>query len=145
MILLDVRVADTSIGEAAAKGGGEGPQRGFGVGVDRASQEYKDVFDVLEKASVGGKKGAGMVDRGRLFLRRGRVRSDAAVRDDGRRGLQEVVRSQGRSGGRHSPGRAHQEEPEEGHGAAGLPDLFPNGFPVTIKGRTLHVLPMPKT
>ncbi len=142
----DVRVADTSIGEAAAKGGGEGPQRGFGVGVDRASQEYKDVFDVLEKASVGGKKGA--ADRSIVadsFFGAGEsgVTPRYATMDEGvyKRLYGVKVDQEGAT----PLVELIKKNQKKGMAPPGLPDLFPNGFPVTIKGRTLHVLPMPKT
>lgn len=147
----DTRIADASITETAGPSR-PGPQRGFAVGASRTSPEYQELFKELERANVG--KGKGDVDRqivGDAFFAVGErgVTPKLATMDpeiykklyalkvthEGAEPLLDLLRKHAKKGQASMPG---------------LPEIFPEGFTVTIKtpanpaGRTLHVLPMPK-
>ena len=146
----DTRIADPSITEAAGTTGA--PQRGFAVGADRASPQYKELLAELEAANVG--SGKGTVDRqivGDSFFAVGEPGVTATlatmdpnvykklyalkVKHEGAEPLLDLVKKASKKGQAYVPG---------------LPELFPDGFTLTIKtpanpaGRTLTVLPMPK-
>jgi hypothetical protein len=146
----DTRIADPSITEVTNTTGA--PQRGFAVGADRASPQYKELLAELEAANVG--TGKGTVDRqivGDSFFAVGEpgVTPTLATMDpnvykklyalkvkhEGAVPLLDLVKQNSTKGQKFVPG---------------LPELFPDGFTVTIKtpanpaGRTLKVLPMPK-
>jgi hypothetical protein len=120
--------------------------------VPRTSPEYQEVLKELERANVGSGKGA--VDRqivGDAFFAVGEpgVTPKLASMDpnlykkmyalkvdhEGAEPLLDLVRKHSTKGQATVPG---------------LPEIFPDGFTVTIKtpanpaGRTLHVVPMPK-
>jgi len=147
----DTRIADISIGEAAA-GTAQAPQRGFAVGVDRASTEYQEVMAQLTTANVG--KGKGTADRqivADAFFAVGEpgvtprfASMDSEVykklyalkvEQEGAEPLLDLLRRHAKKGQSTMPG---------------LPEIFPDGFTVTIKtpanpaGRTIEVIPMPK-
>jgi hypothetical protein len=147
----DTRIADPSITEAAGATGAA-PQRGFAIGVDRAKAQYKELLAELERANVG--SGKGSVDRqivGDAFFAVGEsgVTPKFATMDpnvykklyalkvdhEGAVPLLDLVRQNTKKGQAFVPG---------------LPEIFPDGFTVTIKtpanpaGRTIRVIPMPK-
>ena len=145
----DTRIADPSITEVA---GGPAPQRGFAVGVDRAGPQYRELAAELEGANVG--SGKGTVDRQIVadsFFAVGEpgVTPTLAsmdpnvykkmyalkVKHEGAVPLLDLVRQNVKKGQTVMPG---------------LPEIFPDGFTVTIRtpanpaGRTIRMLPMPK-
>jgi hypothetical protein len=147
----DTRIADPSIAETTP-GAVPGQQRGFAVGVDRAGQQYKELIAELERANVGSGKGAtdrqivadaffGVGESGvtptlasmdpNLYKKLYALKVD----HEGATPLLDLVRQNSKKGQAFVPG---------------LPEIFPDGFTVTIKtpanpaGRTIKVIPMPK-
>ena len=130
----DVRIADTTAVEAAAKTGST-PERGFAIGVNRSGTEYQDVLAVLEKEGVG--KGKGAADRqivADAFFAVGEpgVVPTLATMDPGIYKKLYAIKVANEGG-----------TPLVKFGGKALPDVFPDGFTVTIGGRPLKVMPMP--
>ena len=131
---LDVRIADVSIGEAAAHGRPP-PQQGFAVGGDRAGGAYTGLLDELQKANVGGGKGAAdrqiVADAFFAVTEKG-VTPSFATMDPGIYNKLYSMKIAAEGGtALNKLGKS-------------LPEAMPNGFDVTVNGRVLHVLPMPK-
>lgn len=122
----DLRVTDPTVQHRGAKGRPMA-EPGMAISVERTSKEYTDIIQVLEKANVGG--GKGQNDR--------EIIADAffAVAEDGvmpkiltndRNVFNKMALISGYNAAKAQP----------------VAEAFPNGFDVTINGRTIRVIPV---
>jgi adenine/guanine phosphoribosyltransferase-like PRPP-binding protein len=133
----DVRIADSTALERSGRAG-LAPQHGFGIEVARDSPEYTALVKVLEDAGVGRPKIEAdremIADAFFAVTEPGATpkfaTSDPAVYNK----LYEIERAR--------PGTS-QTTPLNKLGKE-LPLAMPEGFDVTIQGRAIHVLPLPK-
>lgn len=125
---VELRVADVTVTEMASKGG-KVTQPGIAVTIDRTGKEYQDILQVLTDNKVGKAKGA----------------ADRAIVADTFFAVPEPGVTP--TFATHDPGiynnlaRITGYEPAK---AGPVPQKFPNGFDVTINGRTIKVIPIVK-
>ena len=121
----DFRAMDASFAETNA---GNMGMKGVEMTTERSSQAYQDVMKVLEDASVGRAKGG--MDR--------QIVADAFF-GNAEAGVAPNLASMDK-------GIYNRLAKIAGHDPAKLgmsvPEAFPNGFPVTINGRTIRVQPL---
>ncbi|CAM3731609.1 hypothetical protein KIPE111705_22095 [Kibdelosporangium persicum] len=130
----DVRIADPTIAEVAAKGPAA-QERGFAVGVDRTSAEYQALHAELVTANVGG--GKGVVDRqivADAFFGVGEAGTTPTLATGDPNVLKKLYAIKVAK---------ENVKPLVQYGGKSLSEIFPDGFDVTINRRTLHVLPLP--
>ncbi|MGH9012967.1 MAG: hypothetical protein ACRDZ1_03365, partial [Acidimicrobiia bacterium] len=130
----ELRIADTTVAEATAKGHAPGPQQGFGIAAARDSKEYQAVLKELTDAGVGGGKGA--LDR--------EIISDAFFAIGEKGVIPRFATMDGKVYKRLYDIRIKTtNEPPLNKLGKQLPEKFPDGFEVTIHGRTIKVVPLP--
>ena len=127
----ELRVTDTTAGETGVKGFSP-PHKGVAISVERSSQAYQDLLaELAEKPHpVGGSKGAedrNIVADTFFAVCEPGVTPKLATQDSG------IYNALAR--------RADMDPRKLG---AELPAVKPDGFDVTIHGRTIRVLPLPK-
>ncbi len=124
---VDLRVAGTTVAEIRA---GQLTFKGFPLEVARSSKAYQDLLKILEQENLGGSKGIAdrMIVADTFFAKvEPNVKATFATGDKGiYNKLYEISGGNTRSLGKP------------------VSEVFPNGFDVTIQGRTIRVLPLPK-
>ena len=124
----ELRVTDRTAAEAAAKAG-DLPQKGVPIAVERSSKEYQDlVTELVKDPPVGRTKGVGdreIVADVFFGVTEPGVKPTLATNDKG------VYNPLAKRAG---------IDPAKIGGP--VPDKFPNGFDVTLNGRTIKVIPV---
>lgn len=127
----ELRVTDTTAGETGVKGFSP-PHKGVAISVERSSQAYQDLVAELAGTPqpVGGTKG--VADRN--------IVADTffAVCEPG------VMLKLATQDKRIYNALARRAGMDLAKLGAELPEVKPGGFDVTIQGRTIKVLPLPK-
>jgi len=127
----DLRVTDKTAAEMAVKGGNS-PQKGVPISVERTSQVYQDMLvELAKEPPVGRTKGV----------------ADREIVADAFFGVTEpgvTPRLAAHDPGVYNPLARRAGIVPEKLGAS-VPDKFPGGFDVTVNGRTIKVLPISKT
>lgn len=126
---VDLRVTDTTAGETGVKGFSP-PHKGIPISVERTSQAYQDVLNKLaNEPPVGGTKG---VDDRNIV-----ADTFFAVTEPG---VKPKLATQDK---RIYNALAKRAGMDPGKLGARLPEVKPDGFDVTIQGRTITVVPLP--
>ncbi|MBD2014513.1 DUF4157 domain-containing protein [Microcoleus sp. FACHB-53] len=126
---IEIRIGDVAVGEVKT---GTVQWKGLPLSVTRTSQDYKDLLDVLENPSHLVGRGKGVNDR--LIV------ADTFFSKT-KPGVKPTFTT-------HDPGiynnllRIKGELPEKL--GKPVPQVYADGFDVTINGRTIRVLPLPK-
>ncbi|WP_370937673.1 hypothetical protein [Amycolatopsis sp. cg13] len=139
----DVRVADRTIAEGTVRGGPL-PQRGFAVSVDRAGPEYQALLAELTNARVGAVKGT--ADRqivADAFFAVGEPGAKPSLATPDADIYNRLYRMKIAKEGGIPLAKLGAALPEADPAQLGF-DVRKDGFDVTVNGRTLNVLPLPK-
>lgn len=129
---VDIRETDTTVAELERKESDNLTFKDVPLSVDRTSPDYQALLQQLENNSVGGKPPKGQNDRSIVadtFLAETEpgVTPKFVTQDKGV--YTKLLEMAGTN-----PAKLGKSAPE----------AFPNGFNVTVNGRTIHVIPLPK-
>jgi hypothetical protein len=123
----DIRFTDVAANEILT---GNTPRNGINLVVDRSSSEYVDLLQVLDDFKVGRNKG----------INDQAIVADAFFAETNANVVPRVITAD--KGIYNNLLRTQGIEPHPRNIGGSVPNVYPNGFDVTINGRTIIVLPI---